>query len=91
LEPQVRDWESGARAALLDGYRGHIRGSPAWPETPGDAERLIAIFAVQGACREVRELLDSRPDRAALPLAGLLRLIDGLVGPDRGLGGAGAA
>jgi predicted trehalose synthase len=90
-KPLERDWETGARAAFLNGYRERIQGSAAWPAAPGEAERLIAIFAVRGACREGRELLESRPDRAARPLAGLLRLIDGLVEPGAGVGVAGAA
>ncbi len=78
LEPLARAWAAAARDAVMAGYREHILGCPNWPAAPGEAERLIALFALRRACHEVCEALTNKPDCAAIPLGGLLGLLDAL-------------
>ncbi|WP_295389421.1 maltose alpha-D-glucosyltransferase [uncultured Thiodictyon sp.] len=78
LEPLARDWESVASAAFMAGYREHIVGCPTWPPAPGEAERLIALFALRRACQEVYTALTDRPEAVAIPLGGLLALLNTL-------------
>jgi predicted trehalose synthase len=42
----------------------------------GDPERLITLFCLARALREVRDELSSRPERVGIALEGLLRLVE---------------
>jgi maltokinase len=68
-------WEDRARAAFLDGYFG--RADPALLP-PGEAptRQLLSVFELEKAVYELRYELNNRPDWVAIPVAGILRLID---------------
>jgi maltose alpha-D-glucosyltransferase/alpha-amylase len=80
LAPLVRAWQVDAQAALLAAYRDGIRGCPAWPSAPGEAERLLKLFVVDSALREVRNHTVSHIGQVAASLERLVVLIDELSG-----------
>lgn len=72
-------WEAGARASFLAGYRATVE--PALLP-PGDAaiEQILTVFELEKAVYELRYEIDHRPDWAAIPVAGLARLLDEAAG-----------
>jgi maltokinase len=68
-------WEDRARAAFLDGYFGRV--DPALLP-PGEAptRQLLAVFELEKAVYELRYELNNRPDWVAIPVAGILRLLE---------------
>jgi trehalose synthase-fused probable maltokinase len=76
--PAPEGWEQRAREAFLDGY---FRTVDAALLPPGQAasEQLLAIFELEKAVYELRYELNNRPDWVRIPVAGILRLLDGPV------------
>jgi maltokinase len=68
-------WEDRARAAFLDGYFGRVEPSLL---PPGEAptRQLLSVFELEKAVYELRYELNNRPDWVAIPVAGILRLLD---------------
>ena len=75
LAPWVENWEQGAAAALMDGYRSAIGDSPTWPVDPKDARALIDLFTLEKAFYEIRYELSHRPAWVRIPLTGGLKLL----------------
>jgi maltokinase len=69
------DWEGRARAAFLDGYFEQVDGSLL---PPGDdaINKLLSVFELEKAVYELRYELDNRPDWVAIPVAGIVRLLE---------------
>jgi maltokinase len=70
-------WESEARRAFLDGYRGAAAASPA-ALIPRSEEELLAAcaaFELEKACYELLYERNNRPDWVAIPLAGIRRIL----------------
>jgi len=70
-------WESEARRAFLDGYRGAATASPT-ALIPRSEEELLAAcaaFELEKACYELRYERNNRPDWVAIPLAGIRRIL----------------
>jgi trehalose synthase-fused probable maltokinase len=68
-------WESAARRAFLDGYHAGIE--PALlPAGEAAIAQVLAIFELEKAVYELRYEIDNRPDWAAIPVAGIARLLD---------------
>jgi trehalose synthase-fused probable maltokinase len=69
-------WEDRARAAFLEGYFAQAEPSLL---PPGEAptRQLLAVFELEKAVYELRYELNNRPDWVAIPVAGVLRLLDG--------------
>jgi maltokinase len=70
------DWEDRARATFLDGYRETIDAA-LLPPGQQATEQLLAVFELEKAIYELRYELNNRPDWVSIPVAGILRLIDG--------------
>jgi predicted trehalose synthase len=68
-------WEERARAAFLDGYFERI---DAGLLPPGEAptRQLLAVFELEKAVYELRYELNNRPDWVAIPVAGVVRLLE---------------
>jgi maltose alpha-D-glucosyltransferase/alpha-amylase len=75
----VRGWQADAQAALLTGYREGIGDCPAWPSAPGESERLIALFRLDGALVEAQSNLASDNEQGAASLGRLVVLADALI------------
>jgi trehalose synthase-fused probable maltokinase len=69
------DWEARARGAFLEGYRAHVEPTLLPPGQEPTA-KLLAIFELEKAVYELRYELNNRPDWVAIPVAGILRLLD---------------
>jgi maltokinase len=76
-------WETMARRAFLQGYRGIAAASPAALIPPSEDAMIAACaaFELEKACYELRYERDNRPDWVAIPLAGIRRI---LLTPGRG-------
>jgi maltokinase len=68
-------WEEHARDAFLEGY--FDRADPSLLP-PGEAptRQLLAVFELEKAVYELRYELNNRPDWVAIPVAGILRLLE---------------
>ncbi|MGH2944776.1 MAG: maltokinase N-terminal cap-like domain-containing protein [Solirubrobacteraceae bacterium] len=69
-------WEDRARDVFLTGY--FERADPALLP-PGEAptRQLLAVFELEKAVYELRYELNNRPDWVAIPVAGIMRLLEG--------------
>jgi trehalose synthase-fused probable maltokinase len=73
--PAPPDWEARARQAFLAGYLETV--DPALlPAGRAATEKLLAIFELEKAVYELRYELNNRPDWAAIPVAGIARLLE---------------
>ncbi|MDA0184483.1 phosphotransferase [Solirubrobacter phytolaccae] len=69
------DWEARARERFLSGYYGAVDGS-LLPPGQQAIEQLLAVFELEKAVYELRYELNNRPDWVAIPVAGILRLLE---------------
>jgi trehalose synthase-fused probable maltokinase len=69
------DWEDRARERFLDGYHDAVDGT-LLPPGQQATEQLLAVFELEKAVYELRYELNNRPDWVAIPVAGILRLLD---------------
>ena len=80
-------WEDRCRAEFLDGYLD--TADPALlPSSRDQVERLLTVFELEKAVYELRYELHNRPDWVAIPVAGILRMLEQLTSSPRS-GGAG--
>ena len=69
----IAAWQEEARAAFLSAYFAEpTRGL--WPRDGASRERLLGLFLLEAASRDLLAALDARPARAAAPLKELLGL-----------------
>lgn len=68
-------WEDEARAAFLEGYLETV--DPALLP-PGEAAtaQVLSVFELEKAVYELRYEIDNRPEWAAIPVAGIARLLE---------------
>jgi maltokinase len=69
------DWEERCRAEFLDGYLETVEPS-LLPAGRDQVERLLAVFELEKAAYELRYELDNRPDWVAIPVAGIVRMLE---------------
>ena len=71
-------WEDRARRAFVAGYRSALSASavPLAPASEAALLRACAVFELQKACYELRYEMNNRPDWIAIPLAGIIRILD---------------
>lgn len=68
-------WESSARSSFLEGYRSSVEPS-LLPAGEAAFAQVLAIFELEKAVYELRYEIDNRPDWAAIPVAGIARLLE---------------
>ncbi len=68
-------WEERAREAFLAGYLEVVEGS-LLPAGEAATRTLLSIFELEKAVYELRYELDNRPDWVAIPVAGIIRLLE---------------
>jgi maltose alpha-D-glucosyltransferase/alpha-amylase len=76
LVPWVRFWYRWVSAAFLDGYQGATDGAAFLPADPADRAVLLDAFLIQKACYELVYELNNRPDWVAIPLRGIIDLVE---------------
>jgi len=69
------DWEERARERFLEGYNSAVDGS-LLPPGQQATEQLLAVFELEKAVYELRYELNNRPNWVAIPVAGILRLLE---------------
>ncbi len=69
-------WEERSRAAFLDGYLGHEGVADLLPDAEADRIALLTAFELDKAVYELGYELGHRPDKVAIPLEGIARLLD---------------
>jgi trehalose synthase-fused probable maltokinase len=69
------DWEERARETFLNGYFDTVEASLL---PPGDeaTRKMLSIFELEKAVYELRYELNNRPDWVAIPVAGIVRLLE---------------
>jgi trehalose synthase-fused probable maltokinase len=68
-------WEQSARDAFLAGY--FERAEPSLlPPGQAATRQLLAVFELEKAVYELRYELNNRPDWVAIPVAGIVRLLE---------------
>jgi predicted trehalose synthase len=68
-------WEERCRRGFMDGYTASVdpRLLPAGEAAIG---RLLSVFELEKAVYELRYELDNRPQWVAIPVAGILRILE---------------
>jgi trehalose synthase-fused probable maltokinase len=69
------DWEDRAREAFLEGYRETVDPS-LLPPGQQATEQLLTVFELEKVVYELRYELNNRPDWVAIPIAGIVRLLE---------------
>src|SRR5207237_9614570 len=69
-------WETRASLAFVDSYFQAARGAGFCPEERADADRIVRFFMLEKALYEIAYELANRPDWVAIPLTGVLALLD---------------
>ena len=72
-------WEDRNRQAFLAGYFGHAGIGALLPSDPASRATLLAAFELDKAVYELGYELAHRPEKVAIPLAGIHRLVRGPV------------
>jgi maltose alpha-D-glucosyltransferase/alpha-amylase len=76
LAPWANLWYAWMSAAFLKGYLETARHGGFLPQAPEELELLFDFYLVKRALGEVRYELSRSPERAAIPLRGLLQVLD---------------
>jgi maltokinase len=73
--PPPEGWEERARETFLDGYFDTVEQGLL---PPGDeaTRKMLSIFELEKAVYELRYELNNRPDWVAIPVAGIVRLLE---------------
>ena len=73
--PAPTDFEQRARLSFLDSYFNEVDPT-LLPAGEAAIQNLLAIFELEKAIYELRYELDNRPDWVAIPVAGIVRLLE---------------
>jgi len=70
------EWEATARARFMEGYLGTVEPS-LLPAGEAAVQKLLSIYELEKAVYELRYELDNRPEWVGIPVAGMVRLLEG--------------
>ncbi len=70
------DWEAAAAGAFIAGYRAAVVDLPSVPQDTEIFNALLDLFLTEKALYEMRYELENRPQWAAIPMRGLIWLLD---------------
>ena len=73
--PPPEGWEDRARETFLDGYFETVDSALLPPGDEG-TRKMLSIFELEKAVYELRYELNNRPDWVAIPVAGIVRLLE---------------
>ena len=76
IHERLAAWEAGASRSFADAYFAAARGGRFCPEDRAEANRVVRFFMLEKALYEISYELANRPDWLAIPLRGLLKLLD---------------
>lgn len=72
----AENWRQRAVGGFHAAYRREMRGSPAYPTSKLQGRALVDFFTLEKAIYEVGYELANRPDWVAIPLNGILRVLE---------------
>jgi maltose alpha-D-glucosyltransferase/alpha-amylase len=75
LTPWAQHWHTWTGAAFLHGYLEATRGAPFVPSAPEQVAAVLGTLIAERAFFELRNSLELDPERARVPLFGLVRLL----------------
>lgn len=75
----LREWVHAAQARFLSAWRAASEGLPSVPSAAPELERLLRFFLLDKALYEVLYELANRPQWAAIPVRGLVALLEGAI------------
>jgi malto-oligosyltrehalose trehalohydrolase/4-alpha-glucanotransferase len=76
VQGRLATWEAQASQAFVDAYFEAARGGSFFPQDRADADRVVRFFMLEKALYEISYELANRPDWVAIPLRGVLTLLD---------------
>lgn len=76
LRAFAQGWRHEVSEAFLESYRAEAAGCATFPRDPTHARDLIQLFTLEKAFYEIRYEMDHRPDWIALPLEGVLEMLE---------------
>ncbi len=76
IPPLAEAWRQVARRQFIQGYREHIEGCHAVPREMADFDRLLELFLIEKGIYEVLYEAANRPTWVAIPVRGVLGLLD---------------
>jgi maltose alpha-D-glucosyltransferase/alpha-amylase len=77
IERWARYWAAHVSAAFLRGYRAATAGAPFVPANDEDWAMLLDAYVLDKALYELEYELNNRPEWVAIPIDGILRLLEG--------------
>jgi maltose alpha-D-glucosyltransferase/alpha-amylase len=77
LQERAEEWRRQVSDAFLTRYRAEMAGVRSIPAESGKAAALLDFFTLEKAMYEVDYELAQRPAWVAIPLAGVLALLEG--------------
>ncbi|MEO1017877.1 MAG: alpha-amylase, partial [Pseudomonadota bacterium] len=72
----IDSWREHATRAFLEGYQAAAADIASMPKDVGNANRMLEFFILEKALYEISYEAANRPDWLAIPLTGVLRLLD---------------
>ncbi|MDP1906158.1 MAG: maltose alpha-D-glucosyltransferase [Pseudomonadota bacterium] len=72
----IESWRREVKTAFLEGWRAGIGGCAVCPRDPEQADALIRLFVLEKALYELRYELENRPHWLAIPLKGVMELME---------------
>jgi maltose alpha-D-glucosyltransferase/alpha-amylase len=76
LARDLGQWHKASQRTFLSAYRAALGDAVCWPADRGDATRLLTLFEIEKEILQLRHELEHRPERAGVPVAGLLGLLE---------------
>jgi malto-oligosyltrehalose trehalohydrolase len=73
---RLNDWEAEAGLAFVDAYLSACDGLSSLPADPVEAQRVLRFFLLEKALYEIVYEATNRPDWVAIPVRGVLELLD---------------
>jgi len=77
LQERAEEWRRQVTEAFMARYRTAVAGARSMPAAPGTADALLEFFMLEKALYEIDYELAQRPVWAAIPLAGVLAVVEG--------------
>ena len=71
----LEEWAEGVSRNFLDAYLAMVEGAPFMPAKEGEMRMLLDACLLEKAVYEVCYELNNRPDWAAIPLRGIMRIL----------------
>ena len=73
----LENWCDQSTATFMTAYHEALTETRLWPEAAQACECMLRFFQLERALYEIEYELSTRPDRAHIPMAAVLRLVEG--------------